>query len=258
MGTKRVICRKGSVFCARFNDKFKCYLQYITDDSTLLNSNVIRAFKKKYPIDYVENIEEILNGEIAFYSHCMVKWGVDDGNWEKIGSSKNLGLENLNNVIWGTYFISCPWLAPDLSKWKLWITGREEVEIGKLINELARKVELGYIYPAIKIRDRLQYGYFRLKDAGYSIIPRIPYLDVDSYVRQNLGDYRIYIHFKGKFAVEELLFDLKRYKVARLTKEKPEEKGYHLRTEPFETTNWGKNDFITQEDFERLWNVETI
>lgn len=255
MEKKRVVCRKGSVFCARFDDKFKCYLQYITDDSSLLNANVIRAFKKKYPIDYVEDIEEIVNGEIAFYTHCMVKWGLDLGELEKVGSSRNLGLENLKDVIWGTFWVSFPWRIPDLNKWKLWITDGEQVEIGKLNRELVMKVEIGYIFAAHEVRHRLEFGYFKMRNAAYSIKPRIPYPDVDSYVCQDIDYCKLYIHFKGDIAVEELVFDLKKGKTARLTKEKPEAKGYRLRKEPFHATNWFDKEFITKKDFDQLWYV---
>ena len=46
---KRVAVKEGDVFCAEFDNRFKCYFQNIIKDSTSLYGNVIRVFYKHYP-----------------------------------------------------------------------------------------------------------------------------------------------------------------------------------------------------------------
>jgi len=46
---KRILnTRVGDVFCVYIDETSKKYLQYIANDLTQLNSDVIRAFKTKY------------------------------------------------------------------------------------------------------------------------------------------------------------------------------------------------------------------
>ncbi len=44
---KRVYIKTGDVFFVKVDNDYKRYFQYITNDLTQLNSDVIRAFKKK-------------------------------------------------------------------------------------------------------------------------------------------------------------------------------------------------------------------
>ncbi len=46
----RVDTKIGDLFCVPINDQEKRHFQLVAFDSTQLNSDVIRAFKKIYPI----------------------------------------------------------------------------------------------------------------------------------------------------------------------------------------------------------------
>lgn len=61
----------GDVFCAKIDENHKKYLQYIVSDLTQLNSDVIRAFKKSYPIDANPDLSEIVTGEVDFYAQWI-------------------------------------------------------------------------------------------------------------------------------------------------------------------------------------------
>ena len=65
MTTKRIVTRKGDIFCVEIDNKFKAYFQYITTDMTQLNSTVIRVFKKHYPMDYVPDFDEIVRDDVT-------------------------------------------------------------------------------------------------------------------------------------------------------------------------------------------------
>ena len=73
---KRVVTKVGDVFCANIDGKYKRYLQYIVSDLTQLNSDVVRVFKEKYPIDAEPKLDEVVKGEVDFYAHCVVSGGV--------------------------------------------------------------------------------------------------------------------------------------------------------------------------------------
>jgi hypothetical protein len=94
---KRVVTKVGDVFCANIDGKHKRYLQYIVSDLTQLNSDVVRVFKEKYPIDAEPKLDEVVKGEVDFYVHCVVSGGVKRGLWEKVGKCADVG--DIENII---------------------------------------------------------------------------------------------------------------------------------------------------------------
>ena len=97
---KRVVTKVGDVFCANIDGKYKRDRQYIVSDFTQLNSDVVRVFKEKYPIDAEPKLDEVVKGEVEFYAHCVVSGGVKRGLWEKVGKCADVGdIENIENII---------------------------------------------------------------------------------------------------------------------------------------------------------------
>jgi len=82
----------GDVFSVQIDDRNKRYFQYIISDLSQLNSDVIRAFKKKYPLEKSPDLSEIVTDEIDFYAHCVTKAGIKRGLWEKIGNIPDVGV----------------------------------------------------------------------------------------------------------------------------------------------------------------------
>lgn len=87
----RIITKIGDVYSANIGFNKKKYFQYIANDLTQLNSNVIRGFKKEYSIDDKPNLMEIIRDEVSFYAHCMIRLGIKMNFWEKIGNIKDIG-----------------------------------------------------------------------------------------------------------------------------------------------------------------------
>ena len=87
---KRIVTKIGNIFCAEIDGQYKCYFQYIANDLTVLNSSVIRVFKRHYPISYVPNLEEIVRDEVLFYAHTVLSVGIRLGYWEKVGKCNNI------------------------------------------------------------------------------------------------------------------------------------------------------------------------
>ena len=95
---KRIVTKIGNVFCAEIDNEFKCYFQYISNDLYNLNSSVIRVFKKRYPMDSNPTIDQIINDEVAFYAHTILRFGIQFNAWYKIGKSTEIGEKELKKV----------------------------------------------------------------------------------------------------------------------------------------------------------------
>ena len=88
---KRIVTKIGDIFCVDVGDNHKRYFQYIANDLHQLNSSTIRVFKTKYPLDVEPNMEDIVADEVDFYSHTILKFGIQENAWIKVGKSKNVG-----------------------------------------------------------------------------------------------------------------------------------------------------------------------
>lgn len=149
----RVYTKIGDIFSAKVSDNSKKYLQYIANDLTQLNSDIIRAFKKEYPIGETPELSEVIKGEIDFYAHCVVKWGVKLGFWEKVGNSPYNEIPNVifrsTNDDGDTVKIS--------HQWWVWKIGEEHRYIGKLSGE-NQKAEIGSVIQPKSIVHRMRTG----------------------------------------------------------------------------------------------------
>lgn len=87
----RVVTKIGDIFSVKINDTSKKYFQLIAFDLRQLNSDVIKAFNKEYPINSTPDVLDIINGEVKFYAHCVTKWGVKLGHCEKFNKSDEIG-----------------------------------------------------------------------------------------------------------------------------------------------------------------------
>jgi len=72
---KQVRTRIGNVFMVILDGNRKKYFQYIANDLTQLNSDVIRVFKTSYQLNEEPSLKDIVNDEIDFYAHAVVKFG---------------------------------------------------------------------------------------------------------------------------------------------------------------------------------------
>ena len=157
----RVYTKIGDVFCANLGD-YKKYFQLVAYDQTQLNSDVIRAFKKKYPLDAKPELSEIVKNDIDFYAHCVTKFGVKKNLWKKIGSSKEIG--DLSKVMFRD--TNDLFKLPPVKKsenWFIWhINDDDFTYIGKLEGKY-KKTYLGPVFNPYDIIEFLK-GNQQLKD----------------------------------------------------------------------------------------------
>jgi hypothetical protein len=143
----------GDVFSVKIGINSKKYFQYIISDQTQLNSDVIRAFYKEYPIEINPDLTEIINDEVDFYAHCITKLGLKMSYWECVGKIKNVG--NFDNILFRSSGDN-----PQVKvshNWWVWKINEEQNHVGKLEGG-NRKAEIGSIIPPDSIVHRIQTG----------------------------------------------------------------------------------------------------
>ena len=257
---KRIVTKIGNIFCTKIDDRWKVYFQYICNDLTDLNSSVIRIFKTRYPIEEKVNLEEVVKGEVQFYAHVILRSGIADGVWEKVGKSSNLGLEGLNKVWFAithtTRYDQKTRTLFDVDPDKNWLirkVNEDMVRVGILSKEIIPYIEDGTVFQYSSIDQRIRLGYERCSDLIFKHIKRIPLPDVDSYTMIDENGVKIWRHYIGEDVVQEVVE--KDGVFVRLSKEEPEADGWHLDKREFWQTNWKYYNFITKEDFDKVWVI---
>jgi len=155
---KRVTIKLGDIFVVKLEDCQK-YFQYITDDMTMLNSSVIRAFKKKYPLGSPPDFIDVINGEVEFYAHTSLRLGAKMGLWEKVGNNPNIG-ETGHILFRNTkdYGVGPGEKRVEISeRWEIWKINEEFRYVGKLQGE-NRNAEIGVVKSPNGIVHRIKTG----------------------------------------------------------------------------------------------------
>lgn len=155
----RSTTRTGDIFRVTLADGSARYLQYLGDDSTQLNSEVVRVFKRSFAPDEPADLVEIVNGTVDFHVHTSIKAGMKLGCWLKVGNAPTIG----DTPIRFRISEHCGNPAVRFSdKWYVWAVNEELRAVGALDDPL-RLLELGPIYPPYAVLARIQtgdYGFF--------------------------------------------------------------------------------------------------
>jgi len=157
---KRVLTKIGDIFAVKIDDDIQKFFQLIAYDLTQLNSDVIRAFEKKYPLQAEIDSSEIVMGKVEFYAHCITKSGVRLGYWAKIGRSSDVG--ELDHILFrdtNDYGHAAGSEPITLSnRWYIWHIGDLNfTSVGRLEGE-NRKAEIGVVMDPESIVNRMTTG----------------------------------------------------------------------------------------------------
>lgn len=254
MATKRIVTKIGNVFCVEMDGRYKCFFQYIANDIEQLNSSVIRVFRKRYPMDYKPDMDEIVAGEVAFYAHTILRAGIANGIWYKVGKTSDIGQKELEDVIFGTTGKIRSDVQEDVDpreNWRIWDLNGHELRHTRLPESIKENVEVGCVLSYLCILDRIRYGYYASTMWEYLDIKRIPWEDADSFVKIENGSEVTYLHFIGENAVREVIVS-PNGKI-KLSTRCPEEADNHLRKAKFWETFWMYRNFISKHEFDRVW-----
>ena len=150
---KRIITKIGDVFCIAIDGKYKKYLQYIVNDLTQLNSDVVRVFKELYPIEVEPELSEVIKGDVDFYAHCVVSAGIKRELWEKVGNVKDVG--ETKHILFK--------IKKDFSSsekqddWEIWNVNEEPLRI-RVQDEAFKQAYLGLVFQPERIVYRMKTG----------------------------------------------------------------------------------------------------
>lgn len=143
----------GDIFIVNLGEKTLKYFQYISDDITQLSSNVIRAFKKVY-LKEETDLTKIVEGEIDFYAHIVIKSGLKSKLWYKVGNKQEIGN---TGVMFRT---SLDYGNPSIKvskRWQVWEVNQPPIFIGKL-NQEFQKLDIGTVVTPHDVIERLKSG----------------------------------------------------------------------------------------------------
>ena len=153
----------GDIFEVPLINSRKAYVQYIGEDSTMLNSDVIRVFSRRYPITDKLEIFDIVRDEVEFYAHThSMQLGVDEKLWYMVGNSDDTG------DIKAPLFRSAVGLErPEISKdWQVWHPNEPMQYVGELKGENT-KADIGSSLPPEWIVKRIETGKYHFKYPDY-------------------------------------------------------------------------------------------
>lgn len=161
--------RIGDVFSVKISEQQKKHFQYISNDLTQLNSDVVRAFKKIYPLEETPDISEIVKDEVDFYAHCITLFGIKFKLWEKVGNTSEVG--ELNHILFRGSSDSGHSVGQERikvsHKWYVWrINDKDFKVVGKLEGE-NKKAELGVVVTPHDLVDRIKIGEYTFFYPGF-------------------------------------------------------------------------------------------
>ena len=151
---KRIVTKIGDIFSVTLDNGNLRFFQYIANDSSNLNSSVIRVFKREYPVEYKFIPDEVVNDEVDFYAHTVLKFGIVDGAWQKVGKCQNVG--DTENILFRMYLKDAANYVDRI--WYAWYINKERFTIGKLSEEYREKSDIGLVLPYTDIVSRIKVG----------------------------------------------------------------------------------------------------
>lgn len=159
----------GDVFSVKLTENKKKYFQLIAFDLTQLNSDVIRAFDREYTMEENPLATEIINDKVDFYAHCVTKFGIKFGLWEKIGNTPEVG--KLDHIVFRGSSDSGHKVGDEpvkiSSRWYVWrINDKDFTVVGKLKGE-NRHAEIGVVVNPHDVVDRMKTGKYNFFYPGF-------------------------------------------------------------------------------------------
>lgn len=164
----RTTTKIGDIFTVSISDNSKKYFQYISNDLTQLNSDVIRAFSKIYSINETPDLSVIVADEVDFYAHCVLKFGIKMNLWEKVGNITNVG--ELKHILFRGSSDSGSKAGEQVAiskNWYIWrINDRDFTSVGEL-NDENKRAEIGIVVNPYDVLDRMKTGKYNFFYPSY-------------------------------------------------------------------------------------------
>lgn len=159
---KRIVTKIGNVFCAEIEGTYKMYFHFVDLDRTQLTSDVIRVFKKRYALDEHPKLEDVVAGEVMFYAHVVIAWGIKMGLWEKVGKVKVEEPVRLPFITFHDGNRSPMTIGQRIFDfdfdWRVWYNNEPAQEIKGPLPDEFRHAEWGDVMPPVSIFKRMRDG----------------------------------------------------------------------------------------------------
>jgi hypothetical protein len=150
----------GDVFSVAIGAGQVRFFHYIGNDSSQLDSEIIRVYKKQYSSTNARDLASIVAGEIDWHAHCFLRLGLQMGYWFKVG--KAIIAPGITPLFRDTYdYGRAVWQEPILisHNWVVWHPGQELQQVGRLVGE-NEHADIGLVMSPIDIIYRLQHGVY--------------------------------------------------------------------------------------------------
>lgn len=250
---KRIVTKLGDVFCCEIEGRGKRFFQYFCIDSSCMNSSVIRVFKTVYPMDYKPDVERIVEDEVEFYTHTILRVGIELGICYKVGKSKNIDDPKFATIPFLLMEDNNGYLQPfgttslENFTYRIWYANGEIIRYDYAHMKYIPGMEFGAICPLTSIARRMKTGYFNNSSEEYIFAKRKPYPAVESFTRVVSEGRSTYYRFLGEDMIEVLEKYGEDEYVFAVKNGIPELSGFEMFK--FGDRNWAFADFITKEEY---------
>ena len=161
------ITRIGDVFEVTLDKETKKYFQYIANDRSQLNADVIRAFTRSYHVYDEPGLERVTGDEVAFYAHVVIRWGAKRDLWRRVGNVSDLGDGKVLFRDTDDYGVKEGEPTTEVSEnWYVWRIDGPFQHVGKLQGE-NRKAEIGIVVSPVDIVHRMKTGKYHFVYPGF-------------------------------------------------------------------------------------------
>lgn len=149
---RRVI---GDVYAIQLPDNRVGFMQHLANDSSQLGSNVVCVFRVIQAQDSPVDLAQIVQADIEFYAHVLLKAGETLGIWNKVGRANKA---HTSLPLWCKCIDSDRTIA-ESKNWKVWRTD------GLLIPAVLDsrdflEAEIGIVFSPLNIQARLINGQY--------------------------------------------------------------------------------------------------
>ena len=130
------------------------FFQYVADDRSQLDSNVVRAFQETHDAQESPDLQRIASGEVHFHAHVFLATGVEQGFWRKIGHAKppsKVGVLFRDSNDYGDPAVK---VSRD---WYVWKTSSRFKDVGEL-KPRYQEAEIGVVVPPESLVHRMRNG----------------------------------------------------------------------------------------------------
>ena len=154
----------GDIFAVKIDDNHQRFFQYIVSDITMLNSSVIRVFKKEYLITDIIDWNEVVKGEVDFYAHTILRVGLDYNLWELVANVPEVG--DYSHVWFRRSGDSGKPQIKISQDWDVWRINQNFIDVGRLPQKY-HNAEIGVVVTAWDVVERIKTGKYLFKYPGF-------------------------------------------------------------------------------------------